>query len=115
MEFEAFLLGLEPLTALAVGVGAMVLVPAVSAVGKATGNDNLAEPLAGVAKENTKKALVLGMEAFDKAQEAFAEAEESFRDLMADAKAEYISKKSEADSAPADPPTPPREVEIASN
>ncbi len=117
MEFEALLLGLEPLTALAVGVSAMVLVPAVSAVGKVTGHDDLAEPLAGVAKENTKKALVWGMEMFDTAHEAFAEAEESFRDLVADAKAEYTAKKSEASPTPTPTPspTPPREVEIASN
>jgi hypothetical protein len=108
MEFEALFLGIEPLTALAVGVGAVVLAPVVDVVGKAIGQDNLAEPLTTTAKDNTKKVMVWGMEAFENAQSAYAEAEESFRDLVADAKAEYVAKKTDAESVR------PHEVEIVS-
>ncbi len=108
MEFEALLLGIEPLTALAVGVGAVVMVPVVDAVGKAMGQENLAAPLVDSAKENTKKAIVWGLDVFESAQSAFAEAEESFRDLVADAKAEHATQKAAADRVE------PREVEIVS-
>ena len=108
MEFEALFLGLEPLTALAVGLGAVVLVPVVDAVGKAVGQQDLSAPLAETAREKTKEALVWGIEAFEKAQVAFAEAEESFRDLVADAKAESAAKKVASE------PLTPREVEIVS-
>ena len=40
MEFEALFLGIEPLTALAVGLGAVVLVHVVNAVGKAVEQDS---------------------------------------------------------------------------
>ncbi|SRR5579883_1134905 len=108
MEFEALFLGIEPLTALAVGLGAVVLAPVVSAVGKAVGQEDLGAPLAETARENTKKVIVWGLEAFDNAQVAFAEAEESFRDLVADAKAEHAAKRTESESVT------PREVEIVS-
>lgn len=108
MEFEALFLGIEPLTALAVGLGAVVLAPVVSAVGKAVGQEDLGAPLAETARENTKKVIVWGLEAFDNAHVAFAEAEESFRDLVADAKAEHAAKRTESESVT------PREVEIVS-
>ncbi|WP_068819984.1 hypothetical protein [Phormidesmis priestleyi] len=108
MEFEALFLGIEPLTALAVGLGAVVLVPVVDAVGKAVGQPNLSEPLAETARENTKKVLVWGIETFENAQVAFAEAEESFRDLVADAKAESAAKRNTSE------PIAPHDVEIIS-
>lgn len=107
MEFEALFLGLEPLTALAVGIGALALAPVVTTVGKAMGHDNLGEPLAESAKEHTKKAMVWGLDAIENVQSSFAEAEESFRDLVADAQAERTSKKSRNSAEP-------REVEIVS-
>ena len=106
MEFEALFLGLEPLTALALGCGALALAPIVTTVGKAMGHDNLGEPLAESAKEHTKKAMVWGLDAFENVQSSFAEAEESFRDLVADAQAERMSKKAQT------PHPEPREVEI---
>lgn len=105
MEFEALFLGLEPLTALAVGIGALALAPVVTTVGKAMGHDNLGEPLAESAKEHTKKAMVWGLDAFENVQSSFAEAEESFRDLVADAQAERTAKKARNNAEP-------REVEI---
>ncbi len=109
MEFEALLLGLEPLTALAIGVGALILVPMVDAVGRATEQDpNLGESISQSAKELAKNTIVFGLEAFETAQTAFAEAEESFRDLVADAKTERTLKRSAAEQVT------PREVEIVS-
>ncbi len=107
MEFEALFLGLEPLTALAVGLGALALAPVVTSVGKVMGQEDLGEPLAKSAREQTKKAMVWGLEAVENAQTAFAEAEESFRDLVADAQAERKVKKAQAHAEP-------REVEIVS-
>lgn len=107
MEFEALLLGLEPLTALAIGVGALALAPVVTTVGKAMGHENLGEPLAESAKEHTKKAMVWGLDALENVQSSFAEAEESFRDLVADAQAERTAKKAHNSAEP-------REVEIVS-
>ncbi len=108
MEFEALFLGLEPLAALAVGIGALALAPVVTTIGKAMGHENLGEPLTESAKENTKKAMVWGLDAFDNVQSSFAEAEESFRDLVADAQAERTSKKAHTNNSE------PREVEIVS-
>ncbi len=107
MEFEALWLGLEPLTALAIGVGALALAPVVTTVGKAMGHENLGEPLAESAKEHTKKAMVWGLDALENVQSSFAEAEESFRDLVADAQAERTAKKAHNSAEP-------REVEIVS-
>lgn len=108
MEFEALFLGIEPLAALAVGLGAVVLVPVVNAVGKAVGQEDLGAPLAETARESTKKVIVWSLEAFDKAQVSFAEAEESFQDLVADAKAEYATQRTVSESVT------PHEVEIIS-
>lgn len=106
MEFEALLLGLEPLTALAVGVGAVILVPVVTSVGSALGgndsnsnsNSNLTESLTESTKDFTKKGLVWGFEALENVQTIFSEAEESFRDLLADAKTEHLQKKNQSES-----------------
>ncbi len=119
MELEALLLGLEPLTALVVGVGAVIMAPVVDVVGKAVEKDprlgeslpKLGESLSESAKEVTKNTLVWGFEAFENAQTVFAEAEESFRDLVADAKTEYTTKKSGVEGVER---VEPREVEIAS-
>jgi hypothetical protein len=109
MEFEALLLGIEPLTALAVGVGAVVLAPVVSAVGTAVGDEKLVESFSASARDLTKKSLMLGFEAFENAQGVFAEAQESFRDIVADAKAEQVAKHAQAEQKQ------PQEVEIVSD
>lgn len=109
MEFEALLLGLEPLTALAIGVGTVIISPVVDAVSKATGQDSkLSESVSQSAREFAKNTIIFGLEAFETAQTTVAEAEESFRDLVADAKTERTLKKSEAEKVT------PREVEIVS-
>jgi hypothetical protein len=117
MEFEALLLGLEPVTALAVGISAVILKPVVDIVGQAVQKDprlseslpKLGETLSDSAKEAVKNSLVWGFETFENAQAAFAEAEESFRDLVADAKTEYVVKKSAATTT-----VEPQNIEIAS-
>jgi len=110
MEFEALLLGLEPLTALAVGVGAILLAPALDIAGKALGKDpKLVESISDSAKEATKTAIVWSLEAIENAQSVYAEAEESFKDIVADAKAERLAKKTAVQI------TEPREVEIVSD
>jgi hypothetical protein len=86
-----FLLALEPLTALAVGVGALVVVPVVAAVGAA-----VSEPLAESGKNLAKSGLALGFDVFDKTQNFFAETSESFQDLVAEAKAEHLANKAKA-------------------
>jgi hypothetical protein len=116
MEFEALLLGIEPLTALAVGLSAVVLAPVISVVGGVVGKDkNLSESLGETTKNISesargafKETLIWGFGTFENAQVVFAEAEESFRDLVADAKTEYTVKKSTSEQVD------PREVEIVS-
>ncbi|MFB2767806.1 DUF5132 domain-containing protein [Pelatocladus sp. BLCC-F211] len=88
LELEALLLGLEPMTAAVIGVGALVLVPVVSALDSATGH-NVSESARGAAKTG----LIWTFEAIDKAQSTFAEASESFKDLVAEAKADRSSSK----------------------
>jgi hypothetical protein len=104
------LLGLEPITALAVGVGAVILAPVVNAVGSALGEDSSKrESLSEAAREWTKNGLVWGFEAVENAQTIFAQAEESFKDLVSDAKVEYMMKKSNSQTVE------PHQVEIVSD
>jgi hypothetical protein len=98
MEFEALFLGLEPVTALAVGVGVLALAPL---VGMATKSE-----LADSARETAKNTLVVVFEVFDKAQSALAEAGESLQDLVAEAKAERAASQNSASA-------PPQEVHLS--
>lgn len=101
MELEALLLGLEPMTALAVGVGALAIAPVIGAVDSLTGH-NVSEGTRSAAKTG----LVWVFEAFDKTQSAAAEVSESFQDLIAEAKAERMTSKNGTVEAS------PREVTI---
>jgi hypothetical protein len=101
MELEALLLGLEPMTALAVGVGALAIAPVIGAVDSLTGH-NVSESTRSAAKTG----LVWVFEAFDKTQSAAAEVSESFQDLIAEAKAERVTSKNGTVEAS------PREVTI---
>lgn len=100
-ELEALLLGLEPVTALTIGVGALVLAPLAGAIDAATGS-NFSESTRSAAKTS----MVWAFQAADKAQHTFAEASESFQDLMAEAKSEMMTVKNSAEE------TAPREVAI---
>lgn len=80
---EALLLGLEPMTAAVIGVGALVAAPVVGAIDAATGG-NLGE----AAKSATKTGLIWAFQAFEQVQSTVAEAGESFQDLVAEARSE---------------------------
>lgn len=91
MEWEALLLGLEPLTAAAIGVGVAVAAPVVAAIDSATGS-KLSESSRAIAKQG----IVVALEAFDNAKSAIAEAQESMNDLMAEAKNDLQQAKEKA-------------------
>jgi hypothetical protein len=95
LELEALLLGFEPLTAMVVGAGALVLVPAVSVIDSMTGS-NLSESTRSVAKTG----LVWALETADKVQHTFAEASESVQDLMAEAQAELAGSRNTEETIP---------------
>ncbi len=101
LELEALLLGLEPVTALTVGVGALVLTPVVGVIDSMTGS-NLSEGTRSAAKSG----LVWAFESFDKAQHTFAEASESVQDLIAEARSEMNNSRDSAEEST------PREVTI---
>lgn len=121
---ESLLFGIEPLTALVVGIGAILLAPAIGAVSSTIGKQE--EESAAESTENpvtetfnsagdtakgfAKDAMVWGMDVVENIQTTFAEASESFQDFVAEAKAEYETKKAERQTA--DTTTQPRAVEI---
>ncbi len=102
LELETLLLGLEPITALAIGAGALILVPVLGAVNSMTGN-TLSDSARGAAKTG----LVFALDTFDKGQRAIAEAGESFQDLVAEAKSDRTKPTNGASETP-------REVSIIS-
>ena len=87
------LFGLEPLTALAIGVGALVLAPVLTAV-EATVGKSLSES----SKDLAKNSLTWSFDALDKTQTFFHEVGESFQDLVAEAKAEQLANKVKAEN-----------------
>ncbi len=95
--FEVLLFGLEPMTALAVGVGALVLAPVIGVAGTLAGKDTaVGESLSESSKNLAKAGLLWGMDVFDKTQTFVAEAGESFQDLVAEARAERAVATSKA-------------------
>jgi NaMN:DMB phosphoribosyltransferase len=84
MEWEALLLGLEPVAALTVGIAALVLAPVIGTVAHPEFNKSLGESGRNLAKNSVK----LGLETYDSFQSSFAEATESWNALVAEAKAE---------------------------
>jgi len=122
---ESLLFGIEPLTALVVGIGAILLAPAIGAVSSMMGKQDQEESTAestenpvtqtfnsagDTAKGFAKDAIVWGMDVAENIQTTFAEASESFQDFVAEAKADYETKKAERQAA--DTTTQPRRVEI---
>ena len=102
LELEALLLGLEPMTAAAIGIGALVIAPVVGAIDSMTGN-TISEGTRSVAKTG----LVWAFQAFDQVQSNVAEASESFQDLVAEAKSDMKSSSKNGAGE-----VPPREVTI---
>lgn len=98
MELEALLLGLEPLTAAGIGLGALALAPVVGAVGSAMGSDSAAgNSLSESSRSLAKTGLVWAIETYDKTQNFFAETSESFQDLVAEAKTDMKGSKSKTE------------------
>jgi hypothetical protein len=111
MELEALLLGLEPVTALAIGVGALVLAPVVGAVGSLAGKDPaVGDSLAESSKALAKAGLIWSFDVFDKTQTFFAEAAESFQDLVAEARSDQAVAKAKGGSSA--PHSAPHEVTL---
>ncbi|KGF73227.1 hypothetical protein DO97_01660 [Neosynechococcus sphagnicola sy1] len=105
-ELEALLLGIEPLTALAVGVGALALAPLVGVVGSWVEQSSLApnieESVSSVkesARDAAKNGLIFVFDAFDKTQGFFAEVGESFQDLIAEAKSDLAASKYDSEES----------------
>lgn len=108
MELEALLLGLEPLTAAGIGLGALVLAPVVGIVGSAMGSNSAAgSSLTESSRSLAKTGLVWALDTFDKTQTFFAETGESFQDLVAEAKTDLNSAKSKQEQN-----SVPHQVEI---
>ncbi len=100
-ELEALFLGLEPLTALAIGVGALLLAPLASATASYVSQhpemtSSVGESVRGAAKQG----LIFTFEAAEKTQGFFAEASECLQDLVAEAKSDLANQKAQADSEP---------------
>ncbi len=124
---EAILFGIEPVTALVVGVGAILLVPIVNAIGSAITQGEQEGSFATAADQATqavnaagdsvqglaKEALVWGLEVIEGVQTTLAEANESFQDFVAEARTEYEAKKAEHRATEA--VTQPQEIEIIEN
>ncbi|MBE9011173.1 DUF5132 domain-containing protein [Pseudanabaenaceae cyanobacterium LEGE 13415] len=106
MEWEALLLGLEPLTAAAIGVGVAVAAPVIAAVDSATGS-KFSESTRAVAKQG----MVAAFQTFEQMQVAIAEAQESVNDLMAEAKSDFKQAKEKA-SENGGVKTEPQEINI---
>jgi len=100
MELEALLLGIEPIVALGVGIGALLIAPVIGSFA----NPEIGKSVSDSGRSLTKNGIKLGFEALDKVQTTFAEASESFNDLFAEAKSEVEAKRNGAQL--------PREVEI---
>ena len=98
MELEALFLGLEPMTALVIGIGAVILAPVIGAVG-VLGKDSAAvESVAESTRDIAKTGLIWGLDIVDKTQSFFAEAGETFQDLVAEAVAERNATKANTES-----------------
>lgn len=93
MEFEALLFGVEPVTALAVGVAAVILTPIIKELGSTIGSviksSELGKSVSESAKDVAKESLVLSMGAIDNLQFAYSQGQETIRDVVVDATLEY--------------------------
>ena len=90
-----FLLGIEPVFALGVGLAALAIAPVIGALG----NPDAGETVAQTGRDMTKHGIKLGIEAVDTVQTHLAEAGESWNDLIAEAQSEIrTAKKAQATS-----------------
>jgi hypothetical protein len=114
-ELEALLLGIEPITALAVGAGAILLAPLADAVGDTFKEDeriaDLGESITTSARQAAKDAMIWGLDLLEDIQSGFAEAQESFNDLLAEAReAREVKRSNQSDDV-----TEPRSIDITAD
>lgn len=121
---ESLLFGIEPATALVIGVGALLLSPVVGAVESAvthpgqeasaeSGGNSVSQSsysAADTPRDFAKNAVVWGIGIVEGVQSSLAEVSESVQDLIAEAKAEYEAKKAEQPAPEAS--KPPRSIDI---
>ena len=92
MEWEFLFLGLEPLVALTVGAGAIVVgggaLALSPAFGTVLGKPELAKELQESGRSMVKTGIVLSMDAYDKVQSVWTETSSSVGQLVEEAKAE---------------------------
>jgi hypothetical protein len=92
MELEFLLLGLEPIVALTVGAGAIVVgggaLALSPAFGTVLGKPELAKELQESGRSMVKTGIVLSMDAYDKVQSVWTETSSSVSQLVEEAKAE---------------------------
>lgn len=86
-----FLLGIEPVVALGVGLGALAIAPVISVLS----NTETGQKVADTGRDLTKQGLKWGIETADNVQSYFAEASESWNDMVAEAQAEIRDSKKE--------------------
>ena len=124
---ESLLFGIEPLTALAVGIGAILLAPVIGAFSsredqqdEESDAESTENPVtqtfnsaSDTAKDFAKDAIVFGMDIIENIQTTLAEASESFQDFVAEAREEFETQKAERQAD--DDTTKPRTVEIVSD
>lgn len=96
MDFEALLLGAEPVVALGAGIGALALGSAIIALG----NSEAGKPLVESGRNLTKHGIKWGIEAFETVQGNVAEAGETWNDIVAEAQAEVRNAKKTAVTTP---------------
>ncbi|MBV9387236.1 MAG: DUF5132 domain-containing protein [Chroococcidiopsidaceae cyanobacterium CP_BM_ER_R8_30] len=107
MEILELLFFEQPLTALAVVAGAVVVAPILGAAGTLAGKDTaVGESLSESSRNLAKAGIIWGMDILDKTQGVVAEAGESFQDLVAEARADRATAKTKT------PHTPPQGVTI---
>lgn len=101
MELIEILFFEQPLAALAVGVGALIVAPVLGVAGTVAGKDTpVGESLSESSRNLAKAGLIWGMDVFDKTQSAVAEAGESFQDLVAEARADRATAKAKTANTP---------------
>ncbi len=92
MELEFLFLGLEPLVALTVGAGAVVVgggaLALSPAFGTVLGKPELAKELQASGRSMVKTGIVLSMDAYDKVQAAWTQTSATVSQLVEEAKAE---------------------------
>ncbi|APB33712.1 hypothetical protein GlitD10_1391 [Gloeomargarita lithophora Alchichica-D10] len=92
MELELLLLGLEPLVAVTVGAGAIVVgggaLALSPAFGEVLGKPELAQELQESGRSMVKTGLVLSLDAYDKVQTAWTETSTTVGQLLEEAKTE---------------------------